>query len=483
MMFFIAGMGASYSLRKRSARTFLTERIRRLVVPFLTGLLLLVPPIQYYFFKRLPLFEETFAQFYPTFFDVTPRWVFPPFLTGPRYMAHHLWFLRNLFVYTLVLLPLFLWLRGRARSGTLRSLAGRGLLERWTATFARPGALFLLALPVAAIDAALGAPGGWHRFSYIPFLLYGYVIASDGRFAQALRSQWKGALLLGLALFVVVGIPGRYWFQSRGIDFLTDPGLSSAAFRLLKGFVSWCLIVGFIGWASRTRPAAEPHPPTGNPQRPSLIDRAGRYLSQAALPIFTLHLTFLVVIGFYVVRWTNSMPIRFLLISIVATVDTLAVYDLVRRTAVTRFLFGMRRPDTTQASAEPQPAPRRGRSVTDWARANGPHVLLLAAAVLSSLWIIWAGSHSRSPVGKWQQTFDSTQEPSGYFVEFNPDGTWVVTAGEESIEGTYTLTADDRMELIYPDGRTTSPEYRFTGDFFALMDEDGVRKQVFARIR
>jgi hypothetical protein len=103
--------------------------------------------------------------------------------------------------------------------------------------------------------------------------------------------------------------------------------------------------------------------------------------------------------------------------------------------------------------------------------------------VLSSLWIIWAGIHSRSPVGKWQQTFDSAQEPSGYFVEFNADGTWAVTSGGESLAGTYTLTADDRLELTYPDGGTTRPEYRFTADLFALIDEDGGRAQVFKRVR
>jgi hypothetical protein len=102
---------------------------------------------------------------------------------------------------------------------------------------------------------------------------------------------------------------------------------------------------------------------------------------------------------------------------------------------------------------------------------------------LSVTLMMTLGSHSRSPVGKWQQTFDSAQAAAGYFVEFNPDGTWVVTAGEESLAGMYTLTADDRLELTYPDGRTTRPEYRFTGDLFALIDEDGVRRQVFKRIK
>jgi hypothetical protein len=301
--------------------------------------------------------------------------------------------------------------------------------------------------------------------------------------AEALRSQCKGALLLGLALFVAVGIPGIYWFQWQGIDFLTDDGLPSALFRALKGFAAWCLVAGCMGLAERMRPSAAHDQPEGGAQQRSPIDRAGRYLSQAALPIYALHMTFVGVIGFYVARWTTNMVARFLLIFVIATVDTLAAYDWVRRTPLTRFLLGMRLRDTTPAPAGPQPAPGRRTSVGNWARANGPHLLLWAAAVLSSLWIIWAGSNSRSPVGKWQQTFDSTQAASGYFVEFKPDGTWVVTLGEESTEGTYTLAADDHIELSYPDGRRTRPQYRPTADHFALVDEDGARIQEFARIQ
>ena len=59
----------------------------------------------------------------------------------------------------------------------------------------------------------------------------------------------------------------------------------------------------------------------------------------------------------------------------------------------------------------------------------------------------------------------------------------VVTAGEESLAGMYTLTADDRLELTYPDGRTTRPEYRFTADLFALIDGDGAHTQVFKRVQ
>ena len=238
LMFFIAGMGACHSLRKRTVGVFVGERSLRLLVPLAVGHILLLPLIQYFTFRRSPLFAETLAQFYPSFFDVTLALGFPPGLTGPRYMAHHLWFLKDLFVYTLVLLPLFLWLRSRF---------GKGLVERLAAFCARPWAIFLLAFPIAAIEASLGTEGGWNRFSYLILLLYGYLVATDPRFGQALRRGWKIGLLAGLFLFCTAGVAGITMFTAAGIDFQTDPGLPSVLFRLLKGIVVWSLMVGIMG--------------------------------------------------------------------------------------------------------------------------------------------------------------------------------------------------------------------------------------------
>lgn len=70
VMFLIAGMAIRYSLLKRSAKEFLIERIRRLLVPFVTGLLVVLPPQTYYWLKSSPMSDQSFLQFYPRFFNV-----------------------------------------------------------------------------------------------------------------------------------------------------------------------------------------------------------------------------------------------------------------------------------------------------------------------------------------------------------------------------------------------------------------------------
>jgi glucans biosynthesis protein C len=62
------------------------------------------------------------------------------------------------------------------------------------------------------------------------------------------------------------------------------------------------------------------------------------------LPVYVLHQTVIVVIGFYVVQWQAGALVKYPVISLTSLAATLALYDIgVRRTAVTRLLFGMKR--------------------------------------------------------------------------------------------------------------------------------------------
>jgi hypothetical protein len=342
---------------------------------------------------------------------------------------------------------------------------------------------------VAAIEAVLGAAGAWNRFTYLLVILYGYFLASDPRFGRALRRQWRIALPVGLALFVAVGVPGIYLFSQAGVDFQTDPGLPSVLFRILKGIVVWLLLVGILGFGGRMRPSdagegAAPklgsgRPPDGTQGVPAegaarvghrLRERAAEFFRQGVLPIYLLHLPIVIVIGFFVVQWTPVLWLRFAIITLVSLVDTLVVYDLVRRTRVTRFLFGIK--------------PRRSEPGGERTRSKGiPAQLgrLAVAASITLLVVLGGNSVGRSLIGRWEQTLDSSQPAAGYVAEFREDGTWEVTAEGESVGGTYALQGDEAIEIVYADGTESVSGLLMSADRFALISQDGDRVQVFMR--
>jgi peptidoglycan/LPS O-acetylase OafA/YrhL len=68
-----------------------------------------------------------------------------------------------------------------------------------------------------------------------------------------------------------------------------------------------------------------------------------RYATQAAYPFYILHLPVNTLVGYFVIQWNASIAVKYLVINVFTIALTLAVYDaFVKRTAVTRFLFGMK---------------------------------------------------------------------------------------------------------------------------------------------
>jgi hypothetical protein len=127
----------------------------------------------------------------------------------------------------------------------------------------------------------------------------------------------------------------------------------SVLWRFVKGIGGWAWIITIMGAAMSVarRRARQPTPAVSRQSRPDdpadgtlrLRDRAIRYANQAVLPVYVLHQTVIVVIGFYVVQWEVPALVKYVVISFAALVTTLVLYDVgVRRTAVTRVLFGMK---------------------------------------------------------------------------------------------------------------------------------------------
>ncbi|MEM7675191.1 MAG: acyltransferase family protein, partial [Myxococcota bacterium] len=116
LLFLISGMGTAFALGTRSGTTFIRQRARRLLIPLLFGMFVVVPPQIY-----VERFDDhaSFWTFYPTVFE------FVPYPMGGSMSWHHLWFVLYLFFYSLALLPILLWFRQRAEKWP-------PLLSQWT---------------------------------------------------------------------------------------------------------------------------------------------------------------------------------------------------------------------------------------------------------------------------------------------------------------------------------------------------------------
>ena len=348
LLFVVAGMGIWYSLRSRSTTAFAGERILRLFVPLVFGVLVIVPPQVWIRLRADPAYNETYWEFLPRFFDIEfSPYSFPFIITANPgtglFEPAHLWFLVILFAFSLLLIPA-IWLA--------RTTTGRRTIDRLAQRAHNLWFIIAAGVPLGILEAVFGSEeslAGWSRYSYALFILYGYILASDPRFGRAIRRQRRSALLLAVTTFLVVGTLFAIGSSIEGSEPALDTDILSLTMRTIRGVSGWLWIVAIMGYTSGTR-TAKPATPGPTPS-PTKIDRVSTYTSEAVLPVYVLHQTVIVLLAFYVVQWHINATVKYLIISLASLLIIVVIYDLaVRRVEPTRFLFGMKPPPRTPHS-------------------------------------------------------------------------------------------------------------------------------------
>jgi glucan biosynthesis protein C len=306
LFFLLAGASTWFALGFRNGGQYAVERLKRLFVPLLFGLLVIVPPQAYLARFQVPGYAGSYLQFLPDYFNVRGD------LSGYTglFTPGHLWFILFLFIYALVSLPLFLYLKRDGRF--VRWLAGVG---------AKPAGILLFALPLV-IAGPFPEIGGKNLLSYLVFFIFGFILMSDPGWRKAIDAHKWTALVLGIVSMAVILI-----VYSTGARFPRfSPG--DILFYFLRTFDTLFWLIALLGFGQ---------------QYLNRNNRVLHYASEAAYPFYILHQTVILLVGFYVVTWPVNLWVKYFVIAPGALVATLVVYDiLVRRTNITRFLFGMK---------------------------------------------------------------------------------------------------------------------------------------------
>ncbi len=176
ILFFVSGMGVYFALQNRNWKQLLTERTKRILIPFLFGFICIVP---------LHLFLNQY--YYSRDIHYLPN-------------AGHLWFLANLFMYVLLLLPIFYYFKLNAQAKIVK------VLKR---LFSKPLGL-LMVVCIFMIEIILVKPAiyemyamTWHGFflGLIAFF-FGFCFMLAGHAFWNMLLQWKWLfLIIAVALY------------------------------------------------------------------------------------------------------------------------------------------------------------------------------------------------------------------------------------------------------------------------------------------
>jgi fucose 4-O-acetylase-like acetyltransferase len=317
IFFLISGAASWYALRSKTGGRYLRDRVTRLFVPLVFGMLIVCPPQLY--FERVQ--EGVFSGGYFSFFPLHS------FEGGPypegNVSWQHLWFLAYLFLYSFAALPVFIW---------LKSESGQARIRRLAEFCEKRGVVFLLFIPLAIVRVTLepfwpqthDLISDWmlHAY-YMVVFIYGFILMADVRFTDIINRHGPIALAVGAVLmsaYLVV----RFTIGVGGWD---NPGWW-VFITVVRSINTWMWLVAILWLGNR------------------FLNRPGpvlKYSNEAALPVYVLHQTVIVVIGFYVVQAAWSIGWKFTVVMTTSFIATMLIYELlVRRWNPVRVLFGMR---------------------------------------------------------------------------------------------------------------------------------------------
>jgi hypothetical protein len=313
ILFVVSGMGTYYALNKRSILQFSQERLKRLFLPLLFGILVIVPPQVY--LERLAK-----GQFSGNYFSYWPSEAFIGVYPTGNFSWHHLWFLPYLLLFSLVLIPVFKYVRtrsGNAQNSILGRLVGH------------PVGIYVFLLPLYFTEAFLeprfpvthALVGDWFTlWNFGILFLFGFLLISVKQRFWATVEKYRQLFLafgvIGFTLFLVI----VFGFEDTTLVHYTE--------AFVKVFNLWSWILAIFGYASKYLNA------------PSNILS---YCNEAVYPFYILHQTVMMVICYFIMDLEWDLFTKFTILVLGTFFGSWAIYELfIRRWKAARPFFGLK---------------------------------------------------------------------------------------------------------------------------------------------
>lgn len=312
ILFVISGMGTSYALSKRSGVQFAFERTKKLFLPLVFGMLVIVPPQVYIEKLSKGLIKGSY-------FDFWPAQAFIGKYPEGNLSWHHLWFLPYLLLFSLVLIPVFLYLRKHPDHILLRATAKMCQTKLGLYWFVLP--LYLIeAFVEPFFETTHALVGDWFAITnYITLFFIGFLLISvKDVFWNAVeknRSLYLKCGAVGFTLFILI----TSLYEDSYVRHFTEALITVATF--------WSWILTLFGYASK------------HLNKPS---RTLSYCNEAVYPFYILHQTITVVLAYFIKDLPWSFFCKFWLLSLGTFVISWFIYEfLIRRWVLIRPFFGL----------------------------------------------------------------------------------------------------------------------------------------------
>ena len=332
-LFMISGMGTAFAFKSRNWKFFLKERSQRLLIPMFFGAWTMgfvgsvilgdegSDPVSLSISFLLGIIWRSLVFWIPIF--------------GKLIALGHLWFLWNLFQYSILMTPIFHYVSKYPDGDLVRFLRS---------FFTTPMCLgiFLILPFILSITEFLFKPWfpgyigvGYEWFWFFGFFAFGYIcIVAKEQYYNFLEKQ-RFSITIITFILTILFVWLRIQQHDSGIPYVDGGWLEDSIFHnemtilacLIHSFHSWFWCLTIFSWGSK------------------LLNRPSTnlsYLNQGVYPFYIVHMP----LTFAGLRLSTNMDLKNYSAVIFSTLFVFLTcflfFELVRRNIITRFLFGIK---------------------------------------------------------------------------------------------------------------------------------------------
>lgn len=306
-LFFISGVGAVILLSKISVKKFASDKLLRLLIPLIVGVLFVVPPQSY--IENISQYES-FWQAYPSL--------------ALNLSTNHLWFIEYLIVFSLLAIPLNTFLNTKASTKVFKYIIKLTKFK---------GGLFLFVslLIVIKISFSLFFPSDDNKIENLSSSSYYLFFFITGMIFVANKELWQRVCehrLYHLIILLISTVIFYGYYYSPDLSDYLSLNVRWSIWWLVCCLVSWSALLTILGYAQ------------------FYLKKTPQWLrlsNELIYPFYIFHQTVIVVIGFYVINWQTSILIKIISLLFLSLITTCGIcLFIIKPFNLFRFLFGLK---------------------------------------------------------------------------------------------------------------------------------------------
>ena len=312
-LFFISGVGAVILLSKISVKKFASDKLLRLLIPLIVGVLFVVPPQSY--IENISQYES-FWQAYPSL--------------ALNLSTNHLWFIEYLIVFSLLAIPLNTFLNTKASTKVFKYIIKLTKFK---------GGLFLFVslLIVIKISFSLFFPSDDNKIENLSSSSYYLFFFITGMIFVANKELWQRVCehrLYHLIILLISTVIFYGYYYSPDLSDYLSLNVRWSIWWLVCCLVSWSALLTILGYAQ------------------FYLKKTPQWLrlsNELIYPFYIFHQTVIVVIGFYVINWQTSILIKIISLLFLSLITTCGIcIFIIKPFNLFRFLFGLKLKEKTK---------------------------------------------------------------------------------------------------------------------------------------